>query len=381
MGFDSLWARVQRVQRVPLGMSPAAYDAPVSVTSRSAIIFPLRSNAHALLAGAPVGAVRGRLKLAALFYDRLLVEEGVWSVSAGPGGTFAMWTPRVIGEEPSWQTSRDRHAQRGAEFALAIGPSGAPDPPQLVLKSPTTIGWRATFEPMKRELPHAYDWLEFGHASDSSDARRLASRFRMEDERDESVRALYPEVFVRDRVIDDANLDLLMGGDLTAAVSMDGLHARILGARIERGAAHPAFGPSALHLLVPKVAQLDWEVISELRGHRGIREYRTVLAEVEALAWEGVTSAEQLGLLVHREYAARLREAQAQVLGSWTGTLVSTAVGLVIGEAASVALGVPVVGGLVGGAAGVAVDASLRRPPPWLAADAAVRRRADRTAA
>jgi integrase len=54
--------------------------------NESVIVVPLQSNASALLAGAPVAALRRRLKFASLFLDRLLLETGIFRVHAGPSG-------------------------------------------------------------------------------------------------------------------------------------------------------------------------------------------------------------------------------------------------------------------------------------------------------
>ena len=52
----------------------------------SVLVVPLRSNAHTLLAGAPIAAMRRRLKFASMVYDRLLLETGIFRVHAGPDG-------------------------------------------------------------------------------------------------------------------------------------------------------------------------------------------------------------------------------------------------------------------------------------------------------
>lgn len=68
----------------------------------STIFFPLRSNAHSLLAGPPANSVRKRLKIASLLYDEVLIDDGALDILAGPEGAsiFPHSTERVA----RWQT-------------------------------------------------------------------------------------------------------------------------------------------------------------------------------------------------------------------------------------------------------------------------------------
>jgi hypothetical protein len=55
------------------------------------LVFPLRSNAHSLVRGAPVASVRRKLKTASLLYENVILESGVLSERliirwAWPGG-------------------------------------------------------------------------------------------------------------------------------------------------------------------------------------------------------------------------------------------------------------------------------------------------------
>ena len=61
--------------------------------SESTLIFPLRSHAKSLLAGAPVNSVRGSIEYSSLYYDRILLEGDVHSLMAGPNGFFQRCQP------------------------------------------------------------------------------------------------------------------------------------------------------------------------------------------------------------------------------------------------------------------------------------------------
>jgi hypothetical protein len=68
--------------------------------------FPLRSNSHGLVAGAPAAAVLRRIKTAALLGD-VIVEDGFYEMKAGPGGVSATWSPAAPDSEQGWQTAAE----------------------------------------------------------------------------------------------------------------------------------------------------------------------------------------------------------------------------------------------------------------------------------
>ncbi len=79
------------------------------------LVVPLRANASTLLAstllaGAPIAALRRRLKFASLFYDRLLLETGIFRAHAGPTGSSTFIVPPTEQDPPRWQTPAERHA-------------------------------------------------------------------------------------------------------------------------------------------------------------------------------------------------------------------------------------------------------------------------------
>ncbi len=339
----------------------------------SDIFFPLRSNARALLAGGPVAATRHRIKLAALLHDRVLIEEGRIEAQAGPRASMQFWHPSDPSEMERWQTANERRRMVGREFSLAMAPSNAPPdrPLRKTLQSPTSTHWRATFEPLKQELPRAYPWLMFGHLPDPPEMQDAVRRWTWADQTNAHLHDLIPESFVRSLVIKNANLDLAVGGFLGATVSIDALHSAVATARVRRGDARSVLGTRALAILAPNASELDWPDIDDLRRHRDLRHLRAILREVEAAAWDGGTSLDDFDRRVRDEFRDRLVEANDRIAGSMRGKLVGAAVGWAVGElSTALAVGVPFVGGVVGGLAGMAADTVVeaRARPRWLAA-------------
>lgn len=147
---------------LPLPVIPPAY--PLSVAAgESVLVVLLRSNAHTLLAGAPVAAMRRRLKFASLFFDKLYLEAGVFRMEAGPAGGFSTLEPAIDGTR--WQTPAQRRTAQASSFQVAIGrelvPGTHAPAMRTVMESPTSHSWAATLDPFGGELPPACDWVEW----------------------------------------------------------------------------------------------------------------------------------------------------------------------------------------------------------------------------
>lgn len=258
-------------------------------------------------------------------------------------------------------------------------PSTAPAdaPATMVLDSPASVSWRATFEPVKRDLAPGCDWFEFGHSDDPRDQGFALSRRDRQVSEDVDVQALLPEHFVRDLVVKQAHRDLLVGAAFRSAVSMDALHGRVLTALIRNGTAAPAFGPQALTILVPDVRSMTWTDIVEMRANAGLRQYRDVLREVEALAWDEAASLDEFEAVVHREFDKRLIDVVDAK--SLPRLLVRAAVNVAVGEMAGLMVThVPAAGGAVGLAVSVAEETRGWAARRWVGAHQGLTRRTGR---
>ena len=151
----------------------------------SVLVIPLRSNAHTLMAGAPIAAMRRRLKFASLFYDRLLLESGILRVQAGPTGSSSFIVPPSSEDPPRWQTPAERHAATGVPFAIAIAPDNTPGAtPRTVVSSDTAIAWTATLHPFAHELAPGTDWVDFVTTRDpEGQAKQLEQQWTWTDRR------------------------------------------------------------------------------------------------------------------------------------------------------------------------------------------------------
>jgi len=249
----------------------------------SALFVPLRSNASTLLTGAPIAAMRRRLKFASLFYDHLYLEWGVLRVQVGPHGGSSFLSPPTDQRPARWQTPRQRHGAEQRPFQLSIGKeeaSGAPQRMHVFLASDTTICWDATLLPFAGEFPPGTDWVDFGRTSDPrDDAGRLADQWTRADQRNPFLEQAIPVSFVRDTVIKHANRDLVIAVAAGTSVAIDPVHLQVVAQRFKdeewrwRGYVVP--------ILFPQVGGLPWEAIADLRRDPNLGRFRAVLREVE----------------------------------------------------------------------------------------------------
>jgi len=253
-----------------------------NVRNESVLVVPVRSNASTLLAGAPIAALRRRLKFASLFFDRLILESGIFKVSAGPTGASAFIVPADESVPPRWQTPAQRHALIGRRFTVAFSKDPPPDATLLPLvSSEAAISWVATLHPFANELPAGTDWVDFGTPVDpSGEIGELAQRWAAEDSRNDALRRAVPISFVRDEIIKSANHDLAFTAAAGYAVTLDPLHLQVAAQRFN-DENNWKFQGFAVPILFPHVGDLSWETIRDLRRDPNMARFRAELQDVE----------------------------------------------------------------------------------------------------
>lgn len=231
----------------------------------SALFVPLRSNGSALLTGTPVESVRRRLKFASVFFDYVFLEEGIFDVSAGPGGSWGGVRAPFDGEVLRWQTPGQRGAEQRRPFTVSVcrdqGPGVVPGPMMPMVFSDSTISWKATLHPFADELPVGTDWISFATPRDPvHEIGRMTDRWKWNDERNQALLRAVPEKFVRSAVIEHANRDLGSGVQHGVAVSVDPLHHQVVAQRFEDDGNWHLVG-FAVPILFPMIGGLPWEAI------------------------------------------------------------------------------------------------------------------------
>ena len=251
----------------------------------SALLVPLRSNGRSLLAGPSIKSVRRRLKFASLYFDQVFLEEGIFDMSAGPGGSSGFVRPPLEGEIPRWQSPASRGAEQRRSFTVSVGrdvvPGVTAGPMTTAISSDASVSWKATLYPFASELPAAADWISFTRTVDpSGHVGRMSDQWRRADESNAALERAIPERFVRNAVIKQANRDLGFGAQYGLAVSMDPLHHQVVAQRFEDDDNWKLFG-FAVPILFPRVAEWSWEDIADLRRDPEMSRLRRILREVE----------------------------------------------------------------------------------------------------
>ena len=342
-------------------MSSPSASSPFKPPTGS-VFFPLASNAHALVTGAPLASVRARLKASSLLYSHVLIESGRMSIQAGPNGAQAWRHQTQPGEVVRWQTPKDRNRAQRAPITLSIARETtpgvpAPGPYHQVLNSATSICWMPTFEPFEKELPKGCDWISFGMSGPiSPEFEKLADRWKRLDDKNQALLRLVPEDFVRSRLIDHVSKDLVTGTAGQWDVSVDRFHGRVIGARLAGDATAKATG-FALPILVPRVGDLDWDDVKRIRKFKAIARLREVLREVETEAYEVASSGRELEAAMHSAYDKKVANAIKGVEG--VRSIGSMALAeLVVGSGSAYALaGLTSLGPIVGPLAGAGATA------------------------
>ncbi len=299
------------------------------MTNEHSVLFvPVMSNAHTLLTGAPVAALRNRLKFASIFFDRIALQAGILKRWAGPGGGAR--SVDVIEEAPRWQTP----SQRGVLLRTHLKAWASVLPPGLdPLKE--AVVWIATLEPFANELPRDCDWMSFVPLRDLNwDERAVLNQLTVKYEESAALKKAFPNPYVRTAIIRDTDTDLLIGEADGFSTAIDSYHLQVVKQRFADDDDW-RFRGYAVPFLFPQIAGWSWDDIANLRRDRNIARFRKVLQQVEE---EAVTEAAggDVEAAAHHAYERHLAEALGRLQGvksvAWTAVK-----GLVIGGAAGFA--------------------------------------------
>lgn len=368
----------------PCTSSCDARAAGAMMNEKTSVFVPLRSNAHAFVAGAGVASIRRRLKIASLLYDHIYVEAGAVTIFAGPDGATTWYSPNAEEQgRARFDTARARATASTRRFGIQMGQEAIPGVPSQgpwrpVVNSGTRIAWRGSLEPLTAELPQECGWITLAMPARVPPQRdQMASEWQRLDERNAVLAAEFPDHFVRTKIIEHANFDLATGVSARSAVSADQLHVQVMSARLEDQSGW-SFQGYALPMLFPRVGDLSWETIAALRRENALNRFRQVLVEVE----EEACGSHDLERDVHVTYTKRLAGSQAAVEG--LGSLVRMSpIDLVIGATAGLVTAglVSPIGPIVAAAGGTAVSTAVayarlsrrRRRSAWIAMDVRLR--------
>jgi len=245
------------------------------------IYLGLRSNTQYFASKQGFMKLDARLKTLALLYDHLVLEEGVYDCSVGPGGSTTFVTPY---QDPA-QLKPVRTLKHNFRVGVALTGSDQYD---QVINSPTEKRYRAQFESTLQQLDALNpDWLSSTYFDATDDITReadnLASTWIWQDTN--LLTDFMPEAshWLRDVVIKSLYIDVARAYLSDVDVALDGFHSALIGRKVATDhIEESANGKRTLRLLVPNVAVLGWEDINVLRKDIGISNLREKLSEFDA---------------------------------------------------------------------------------------------------
>ena len=289
------------------------------------VLFPLRSNAHALITGPSIATVRRCIKVAALLHDQVVLDAGAVHIIVGTKGGHELRIPPGKGPVEGWQTPRERGFPIGKEPLLMIGDG-------RIHMGTNLIVWRATFEPLKHELPRSYKWLEYAALGLYSGRKKLVSQL-VHDQQQQQLAGIdgTPEGRVGQAIVKHAYTDAVMATGIEAAVNVDRIHQQVYQAHVERGQAREVFGEAAFLTLFPDVEALSWDDVDSLRKHRAWRHMRHLLQEIETVARSDAITPVEAEDQIRAEYTTRLAEAQDAVAGTIGRRAFVASLGVILG--------------------------------------------------
>jgi hypothetical protein len=307
----------------------------MSTSQPRAIYYPLRANAYGLTSGAQFANFKRRLKVAALLHDQLVLHNGVWTGVAGPRGGYQMHIPphQAPAQLLRPQTPRERKRAVGGHFSFAVSDTPDGEPYNVIAESEAAVSWQATFEPIRKELPHAYGWIEFENFTLLAPGLAKAKLVTQAIQDDPLLVARYADGFTRHMVAENAAISAVLAGEMGVGVHLDTLHRAVLTMLVAKGQATPVLGHQALVAVLPDVRLLSWEQVDAARDLPGMPRLRSAIAEVEQAALEAAARGVPLDEAIHHEY----ERASARAVDELSGRL-DLVIPAVVGTATSVVL-------------------------------------------
>jgi hypothetical protein len=268
----------------------------VGVDVQRACLFPLSTNAGFYRARGQLNLQR-RVKEAALLYNRVILEDGLYSATVGPRGAVEMHEPVATDEN----ILRARSLKpRGGTFLFALGHKTGRG---VVVNGPAERRFVAECRSVVQELLEDTematppDWVQVRTFDLPPVMNNQVQRLARADARRPGFWKRTGSSFLRDLVLKSLNHDLVLSACMGAFASLDSYFAPLLRRKPELKAARGHF---ALRVLVPNFSSLDWPQIMDVRDQPGIADFRAKLAEIEEEALNQVDGAVPLSEAVLR---------------------------------------------------------------------------------
>lgn len=257
----------------------------------SRIFFPLRTSVE-LFADPTSPTAVTRAKEAAILYDELFFETGVYDASITPNGSTNFWTPPDHITDEQLKLTRQPVAL-GQPMTFAVGKQPRPGQPatqmRVAFQGNLSARYVAEFhsEILNELAQFNPEWVKGvatgGSAKPGRRGEPTFDAIGQLDFSDLGNRELMPdtESFLRSFISQSFNRDSVLSAALSASFNVTPLFAEMVR---HRGIEPEHAGGEALGLVVADLGALPWEGVVEFREHPGSGEARERLREFERLA-------------------------------------------------------------------------------------------------
>lgn len=256
------------------------------MTDKNKVFFPLRTSVELFEDRNSPEAVT-RAKQAAVLYDELIFETGLYRVSITPEGSSGWLTPPSSFTPELLKDSR-RVQEPGTGFGISVGFEGESEM-LPVFEAPLSVSFAAEFHTGILDDLEEFEpeWIKTVDLPNTFPASHPVGRIARERNlRDRSDEELMPdlrgkETFLRNHICASFNRDSVVAASLGASFNLTSLFRPML----QRHTFHNDWsGSEALRILVRNLGSLPWEAVVEFREHPGSQEARMKLREFEELA-------------------------------------------------------------------------------------------------
>lgn len=247
----------------------------------STFFFPLRTNVEYFVSTEGFLALEQRIKQAAILYDVIIFEGGVYTASVGPTGSMDFWIPP---DQVTEEELRLKIEPYGGHHHLAIAPTGSSQF-QTLVSGPVERRFRSEFYSILKNLgSECPKWVKMETYDLTPEAKNLVNRISQSDERNLDIEIGKENRFLKSKILNNLNRDLILTWGLGWAASIDPLYTPILRKKMTlHGGLQAASGFLALDFIVPDFSRLPWEIIFELREHKAMAEFRRRMINIENL--------------------------------------------------------------------------------------------------
>lgn len=339
--------------------------------------FPLRSSVELFTDPTSPQPV-SRAKHAAILYDTVVFEVGLFEQTIGKTGASGIYVPPHMADNERRQRARIVH-EVGSSFQVAIGVQpalGVPAPSEAMrtminteIAASYAAEWQTgvidELQPLKPDWAASIDSGQMLAEHDNLKGEERKLKWSLQQSADAADNS-----FHRSFIIDALSRDATIASAMGAAVQVTSLFESLLPGIPNMTADHP--GLLSLEVAVPGIDQLSWETICKFREHAGNEEARGRLRDAEErVAAETISDPAAFALRVGQEISADLFAAMSEIEGSLPKKLVKEGIN------AGISL-IPVAGTFASGvSAAETLAESAKHKRTWHAALMKLRRAAE----